>query len=426
MSHRVRIALVVFMAASLLPLVAPAAIHAGGPVGTSFAIRAEAQEEWQPAVAYNSQWEEYLVVFWNDRPGNDDIRAERVSRDGRLLGGRWLAAGPGAERRAPDVAYNSQRNEYLVVWQQATGMPLTSQIVSQRFSADLIARPEGAKVLFSDTPAVSVAGGPAVAYADTSDKYLVVWEWWHLLGQATTHVVAHVVGSNGQPEPAGRFLVSQDPGGLQRQNPALTYDSHTGYHLVVWQQMDGSGGWDIYGRLVYGDGTLVGLPETMADEQVDCRNPAVAALPTAPGGERFLVVWEFVWSAPTDVDIHARVVGEDATPHAPLVIAAGTGAETNPTVAGDETGMRYLVAWTQSSPGPAPGSVIAGREVSSVGAMPEPERGIEAPLADNAALVSGSAGDFLVAFDDKRHATRDIYGQLWGRRVYLPIALRRR
>jgi hypothetical protein len=34
-------------------------------------------------------------------------------------------------------------------------------------------------------------------------------------------------------------------------------------------------------------------------------------------------------------------------------------------------------------------------------------------------------GDFLVAFDDTPDGSRDVYGHLWGNRVYLPLVLRR-
>lgn len=41
-------------------------------------------------------------------------------------------------------------------------------------------------------------------------------------------------------------------------------------------------------------------------------------------------------------------------------------------------------------------------------------------------MPGGPNGDFLVAFDDTRDGSRDVYGHLWGTRVYLPLALRRR
>ena len=48
--------------------------------------------------------------------------------------------------------------------------------------------------------------------------------------------------------------------------------------------------------------------------------------------------------------------------------------------------------------------------------------------ADHPAVGAGAAGDFLVAFDDDPWMANDwdIYGRLWGNRVYLPGVLKRR
>jgi hypothetical protein len=86
----------------------------GGTIGYNFTISGDsALEEVSPSVAYNSDRQEYLVVWHNDRLGNDDIRAQRVSKNGALAGSAfYIQGGPGADRRYPDVVYNSQQNEY--------------------------------------------------------------------------------------------------------------------------------------------------------------------------------------------------------------------------------------------------------------------------------------------------------------------------
>jgi len=49
-------------------------------------------------------------------------------------------------------------------------------------------------------------------------------------------------------------------------------------------------------------------------------------------------------------------------------------------------------------------------------------------FAENAAAVGGSLGDFMVAYDDPTPGSvptnRDVYGRLWGNRVYLPSTSR--
>ena len=74
-------------------LTAPATVNAGVPIGGRFVILNEnTLPEENPAIAYNSQRQEYLVVWYNDRTNCDDIRAQRVSRGGALVGGPFYVA----------------------------------------------------------------------------------------------------------------------------------------------------------------------------------------------------------------------------------------------------------------------------------------------------------------------------------------------
>jgi hypothetical protein len=157
------------LAATLLGQPIPA--DAGRPFGTPITIRNEEPVERDPVVAYNSQRQEYLVVFWNDRPGNDDIRAERVSKSGQLLGGSWIAAGEFYDRCHPDAVYNPDTNQYLVVWQHyyqaAGGYAIHGRLLSAT------GQPLGSSDLIIQGLSVSQPDDPVVAYASTAKKYLV-------------------------------------------------------------------------------------------------------------------------------------------------------------------------------------------------------------------------------------------------------------
>jgi hypothetical protein len=88
----------------VVPLLFPISARAGTPIGDPFATSAADLQEGRPAVAYNTQWQEYLVVWNNDRAGNDDIRAQRLTKTGAPIGVPfYISAGEGAERRYPDV-----------------------------------------------------------------------------------------------------------------------------------------------------------------------------------------------------------------------------------------------------------------------------------------------------------------------------------
>lgn len=78
-----------------------------GPQTDAVLISDVALDSKNPVVAYNSTREQYLVVWYNDRPGNDDIQAQRLDKNGKPIGGQFfISAGPDHERRYPAVAYN--------------------------------------------------------------------------------------------------------------------------------------------------------------------------------------------------------------------------------------------------------------------------------------------------------------------------------
>lgn len=403
-------------------LTSPSAVNAGSPVGNSFAIRAEAEQEVDPAVAYNSQWGEYLVVFWNDRPGNDDIRAERVGQDGRLLGGRWIAAGSGAERRYPDVAYNSQRNEYLITWAEESGG--YSFIRTQRFTADLQPQPEGVQTLIAGIIGSYTSINPAVAYAFTADKYLVVWELEFNMPPAppATSIAGHMINGDGTKD-GSSFDISLDSGGSPRRNPDVAYNRHANRYLVVWQQAAGAL-WDIHGQQVHGGGGLYQGDITIACYAVSSTAPAVAAIPTTPTNDKFLVVWELRY-APNDRDIQGRLVGEDGTLGAVFWISWASGIdESSPAIVGSESNLQYFVTWRH--PQGIVDKPIKGRAISYTGMLLGQEAVFSGVNANLPAVAAGPTGDFLVAWQDQPvgATNTNIYGQLWGNRLYLPLVVR--
>jgi len=103
----------------LLLCLNPGLTSTGSPSARDFIIYQGEYDQVTPSTAYNPNEKEYLVVWSNDRPGNDDIYARRLSAHGKQIG-EWIsiAAGAGFERRNPDIAFNSAREEFLVVWEE--------------------------------------------------------------------------------------------------------------------------------------------------------------------------------------------------------------------------------------------------------------------------------------------------------------------
>ena len=151
-----------------------------------------------PDVAFNSTNNEYLVVWSGDDDvspgiaGDWEIFTQRISGStGAELGGndvRISDMGPSGTtlytaREGASVVYNSNANEYLVVWEgndNLNGIPSESEIFVQRINAA-----NGSEIGPNDLRISTVgpeadndydAFRPDVAYDADANMYLVIWE----------------------------------------------------------------------------------------------------------------------------------------------------------------------------------------------------------------------------------------------------------
>ena len=398
------------------------AAPAAGPLGGPFIIGDlgdQGVDAIESAVAYNTQRQEYLVVWWNDRPGCDDIYGRRVSANGALIGSRFfIAAGCPNERRYPDVTYNTQHNEYLVAWEQYDGTwySIRGQIVSA------IGGLSGGELTISSGPSLKNCYSPAVAYASTSDKYLVVWERM-VQGGVSRDIEGQVLTGTGALD-GTNYLIAQGTWSYSYERPDLSYNHRANGYLVVWQQLDKNASRrDIYGHLVHGNGTPMSGPDIeIMRESTSQMNPAVAALPIAPSGQ-YLVVWEYGTS---DRAIMSRVVASDGTPAISNYVSGDILDEASPAVAGNESTQQFLAIWTRYSAPPNITSGLSGWNVSAAGDWSD-FGSVDRLSADHSAVAVGKGGDFLVTFDDLTSAAkRGVWGVLWGNRTYTYLPLVRR
>ncbi len=89
------------------------------------------------AVAYNGSGDEYLVVWGGyDTGGADvDVIGQRVDADGTLLGQPIVIAQAAGDQLWPAVAYDSDLDEYLVVWTDYRD-DVDGDVYGQRVDAD--------------------------------------------------------------------------------------------------------------------------------------------------------------------------------------------------------------------------------------------------------------------------------------------------
>jgi hypothetical protein len=398
---------------------AAAAAPSAGPLSRPFLIgdlSDQGVDAVESAVAYNSQSQEYLVVWYNDRPGCDDIFGRRVSANGGAIGPRFPIANlcPD-ERRYPDVAYNSQHNEYLVVWEHYDGtyFRIHGRIVSATGTLP------GSEFTISTGVSLKNCYRPSVAYASTSDKYLIVWERM-VVANISRDIEAQVLTGAGALD-GTNFLLATGTWAYSYGSPDLSYNHRSNGYLVVWEQVDKNANRsDIYGHLVHGSGTPTGSDIEIMKESTNMLNPAVAALPIAPSGQ-YLVVWEYGSSSRA---IDSRVVASDGTPAIGVYISGDILDEGNPAVAGNESTQQSLAIWTRYSDPPIITADLTYWVISAAGSWGD-SGGLGGFFLDHSAVAAGKGGDFLVTFDEITPAGhRGIWGVLWGLRLYLPLVVK--
>lgn len=357
-----------------------------------------------PAVAANPVSGEFLVV-WDDAPG-PNIFAQLIGADGTLKGENF----PVTTARAanPDVAFNTEANEFLVVYQRAVtvGSPLVG-IFGQRVTPDGLLLDDEFPILTGSLSQIN----PAVAYNPVADQYLVVWNQ----SPPTAGVRGQIVGGDGTPISS---VLELSPGLIGAVRPAVAVNA-SGQYLVVWDGFSpllAESGGNVFGRLVNASGTVAWdfFPLTTAANLQFA--PAVTFNPVA---EQFFVVWSdsrmFVDNAD---DIFGQLVNANGSLAGQEVpISTSPSEERSPTVAHSTATNRYLVVWTG---GPPPGTVgkIFGRLFGPDGSPLDGE--FQISTAGTAQFFTDLALNpltnlFLSVWPDDRNAqtsSTDIFGQL--------------
>ena len=398
------------------------AASTAGPIGGTFVIRNDpGLAEVYPAVAYNRQRQEYLVVWYNDRPDYPDIQAQRLRWDGTPIGGPFYIATGAVQRRYPAVAWDSNHDRYLVVWEQkeSSGTGIRGRLVSG--AGQVLGESD---IAISEMPYVWYGFRPAVAYAYVSDRYLVVWKR-SVSGSISSDIAGQVISGAGTLD-GDNLVIALGTWDYSHDYPALAYDRRVDEFLVAWERYDKDAHiYDICAQRMTGSGTPLGSPFLIAYYTINSTRPAVAVATGVDPGGQYLVVWELQY-APGDKDIYGRPVTGDGTMLPGFYISwADAIDETSPAVAGTYYSQHYLVTWKRPHNPPFIWEVIRGRSVPASASPLGLEKHVGGVLVGRPAVAEGWPGDFLVVFDDQPlGADRGIYGRLWGSRVYLPLVLK--
>jgi hypothetical protein len=203
----------------------------------------------EPAIAYNSRDNQYLVV-WNGTFKNEsqaEIFGIGLSATGKVLAGtnavrisQVTHIGANRVASSPRVVHNNANNEYFVVFQanalRGEGNEDAYEIFGQRIDAATLAEigPNDARVSESVEPG-NTASEPAVTFNSVAKEYLVIWR--SSRQNATSEIYGQRISVTGTEIEADFQISTIAVVGKDRSvnNSSLTHNTANGGYLVVWE-----------------------------------------------------------------------------------------------------------------------------------------------------------------------------------------------
>ena len=249
--------------------------------GTSFPISDEPRDQKLPAIAYNSNANEYLVVWQDVRSSATDhnIYTQRVSAAGELLADESLINASAGAQVSPFAVWNALADEYLVVW---TDSASTLDIYGQRVGSNghLI----GGRLALSTTDGDQM--GPIAAWNATANEYLVVWsDLRNSRAERASDIYGLRLGVDGIVIKS-EFAIVQAEGS---QSPiSLTWNVIEQDYLLAWQ--DSRADWPHgYGRRLMSSGLGAGPEFAMSVTSDRLYGPAGLAVTWDPTANRYVI-----------------------------------------------------------------------------------------------------------------------------------------
>ncbi|MBN1814068.1 MAG: hypothetical protein JXA14_19680 [Anaerolineae bacterium] len=298
------------------------------------------------AVAYNPVHKEYLVAWTNEWPdGKMDIYARRVSESGQVLSWFCVASGLGSggdgkSRAIPSVAYNAAEDQYLVVWMYEVSSN-DYEIWGKRIPWDGPGSYPEFRIY--DWPNRTF-WMPRVAWNSARNEYLVIWNaadtsTWP--AQATD-VAGCRVSADGQVQPGAPIIITTTD---QPYEADLIYSADQGGYMVVWTRVNATTSYDVYGAFLDPDGAKITPP----GEFPISAGPGAQYSPAVASNEenRYMVVWTDTTAG--NGDVYGRVFRANGSPFTdPFALANTTDNEFVSDVAANATGQ-YLTIWMRET-----------------------------------------------------------------------------
>lgn len=426
--RQIAIILTLFIAALLLgcpqpsrAALTPAGEVSGGPVSPWFPISTlstsedEGDDEW-PSVAYNSLRNEYLVVWvhFDSNHSSNTLYGRFIKGNGAPKGESFTIQGCSRNStNVPDVIYNPNRNEYLVV--SHLHLPVAG-ICAVRLTAN---------GLVIDDPELIASGGEyyyvwaTAAYEPANAQYLVTWQ-----KQAPpAFSVIEAVSLKGDGTASSPITQVTSPSAeTYPGNPEVACVRTALGCLVVWAQKNiyTDSDYDVLGQRIQmqGGAHRQGAPITIASSTDDEVNPNLASIVISRWRGQYLVAYtqqhDDEWS------VFTRTITDDGSLEQSSWLGPADGRL--PAVGGSQSGQSYLVVWSSVTSTSIPAVTVS--TAGMVGKVSMASNGGVFPYTPK--VAAGNGGSFLVVEEAHYpgYFTSDILGFIWAQRLYLPVVNR--
>jgi fimbrial isopeptide formation D2 family protein/uncharacterized repeat protein (TIGR01451 family) len=285
--------------------------------------------------------------------GSDDQRISTVGLNGD----------PAPRGMDPAVAYNSVNNEYLVVWDGEDIAPGFSELYGQRLDA------AGAEIGVDDFRIDNPSGGdevndPAITYNPTANEYLVLWQGEQ--GDGYFRLYAQIVAAATGAQVGDDVLITDNTtSNLENvYYPQADYNPALNEYLVVWHGEDASGfglapdKQEIFGRRYSPTLATVEAPFLISDMgpagdvSYAAQTPAVAYSEASING--YMVIWRGDDNVAPLVNEEFEIFGQLVAPNANLTVTKST-ATPERTIGQN---VSYTVSYSNAGPDPILGATL--------------------------------------------------------------------
>jgi hypothetical protein len=331
-----------------------------------------------PEIAYNSQDDEYMAVWFDTRnPSNNDVFGQRLDSDGTLLGSNFPVIEFAEAQIDPAISYSPVVNRYLAVWR-------TQQSGSFNRGRGRLLEADGSQV----GPDFLIGNGleMQLVYSPDADEWLSTGRSPDIRGRRVTSAGALagseiIFSSSGAPAPNG----------------GVAYDTVNQRYLATFRnQVDER----LEGRLAALDGTLIGGIFTISP--IFPASGRAAAVAFDPILERYLVIYGVFQSGDLRaqfVDANGGLVGSE------LILLTGLPVSVDPALAYDASSGGFVAAWFD-------GVGVTVQSLTADGAFDgDPVQIASGTATGQARIVVGATNQFVVVWTDDRNGVPDVFAQ---------------